>query len=204
MLDEKRLNEIAVALTVATDAKAVAEELLADSRDTRKLLAETHALIKPLEWLDDGGRECAWCTATRHVFGPNRKARDNHRKDCKWLALFEATKSFAPPEPQRVNSRGLPEDRHDPEREWFFPGLRPGLTIGLDCDGTGRSMTWSKVGEKHRRSYDLMAGLGYIPDVWVGSAYPKDEWSEAEAHAHHKAHLAEFNKDDTTVLRGSS
>lgn len=74
-----------------------------DLETSQKLLSDARTLLLPLEWLDDRGRECAWCGATRHTFNKvedigtprEHKARDNHRPDCRWLTFIKATENLS-------------------------------------------------------------------------------------------------------------
>lgn len=74
------------------------EELAAEVLRLKSLLADARSLIEPWEWADDRGRECPWCGATIHTFNRaehigterERRPRDNHREDCRFLAFIRA------------------------------------------------------------------------------------------------------------------
>lgn len=200
MLDDMRLG--AIEATGGDVNQVTVLELVAEIKRQRGLLADANRLIKPLEWLDDRGRECAWCGATNYVFD-GRDPRDNHRRNCRWLALWKATEPFAPREPDRArtmmervasdmatmmgNDSTLPQNRHDPEKEWFFPGAVDSSRLRMGVPGHGRSVGCVEWGGKARTYYNFCAGYGHVSAVWIGDSYPKNQWTEEEARAHHES-----------------
>lgn len=68
----------------------------------KALLLEAKAIVEQVEWIEDNGRECAWCSATRHTFNraevigtpAERKPRDNHRETCRWLTFIKGVEAL--------------------------------------------------------------------------------------------------------------
>lgn len=75
---------------IAEDAPA----LIAEVRRLRDLLAAGHKLVLPLQWLDDHGRECAWCEATIHGTPAGVDSRTNHRANCAWLSFVRRAEAL--------------------------------------------------------------------------------------------------------------
>lgn len=84
-------------MSLATEA-ALQEEI----NKLRLLVRCARKMLEGCEWLDDRGRECAWCYATRHTFNTEEtigtpqehKPRDNHREDCAWHTFWKASEGI--------------------------------------------------------------------------------------------------------------
>lgn len=199
-MDAQRLGAIEAVNGDVNQATVL--ELVAEVKRQRGLLADTNRLIRSLEWIEDRGRECSWCGATNYVFD-GRDPRDNHRQGCRWLALWKATEPFAPKEPDRAktmmeqvansmatmmgNDPALPQDRYDPEKEWFFPGAVDASRLRMGVPGHGRAVGCVEWAGKARTYYNFCAGYGHVSAVWIGDSYPKSQWTEEEARSHHES-----------------
>lgn len=114
------------------------------------------------------------------VYGPEGEGPDGE------ITMAQVTRDLAI---MMGNDPTLPKDRHDPEREWFFSGLRAGISgqtpRAVGCD------EWEGVS---RTYYTFMVGCGYVPAIWRGNSYPKDQWSEDEARRFHEDQITKLLK----------
>jgi hypothetical protein len=83
----------------------------------------------------------------------------------------------------------LSEDRPDPEREWALRGTSPSSVIDMQEKGAGRAVSVLEWEGKARTYYSIYQGFGSVPQIWVWSCYPKNQWTEAEAQACHAHQL---------------
>lgn len=114
------------------------------------------------------------------VYGPEGEGPDGE------ITMAQVTRDLAI---MMGNDPTLPGDRHDPEREWFFAGVRK-LAVA-DCPRAVGCKEWEGVA---RTYYTFMNGHGYVPRIWLGNSYPKDQWSEDEARRFHEHEIAALLK----------
>lgn len=115
------------------------------------------------------------------VYGPEGEGQDGE------ITMAQVTRDLAV---MMGNDPTLPPYHHDPEREWFFPGVRtlkaaPGAHRGVGV------VEWAGA---DRTYYTFMNGCGYIPAIWRGNSYPKDQWSEDAARRCHEDEITKLLK----------
>lgn len=115
------------------------------------------------------------------VYGPEGEGPDGE------ITMAQVTRDLAA---MMGNDPTLPKDRHDPEREWFFRGVRT-LAFVSDVHRAVGVAEWDSVS---RTYYSFMKGHGYIPAIWRGNSYPKDQWSEDEARRCHEDQITKLIK----------
>lgn len=115
------------------------------------------------------------------VYGPEGEGPDGE------ITMAQVARDLAA---MMGNDPMLPKFHHDHEREWFFPGVRT-LTIAPGAHRGVGVVEWDDVS---RTYYTFMNGHGYVPAIWRGNSYPKDQWSEDEARRCHEDQIAKLLK----------
>lgn len=118
------------------------------------------------------------CRACRQaVFERIAKLKEGLRVERRSVRLFRGLMGA-----ERVD--GLPCDKPDPKREWIFTLNEPEAQTHPRSCGLERGAD----GELHRR-YTWISAYGCLLNGLCHLSYPKDEWSEDEAHANYEAYV---------------